>query len=89
MTRFFSVVANHLNFACCFCRRGVFRAFWCHVIAYIRGGYRARAGGAQRATAYLVVAKIFVAAVAAYRAYEQLAGCNETGVAVVGVACQV
>ena len=28
-------------------------------------------------SALLVVAKIFVAAVAAYRAYEQLAGCNE------------
>ena len=34
-------------------------------------------GGTQRATAYLVVAKIFVAVVAAYRAYKQLAGCNE------------
>ena len=45
----------------------------------------ARASGTQRATAYLVVAKIFVAAVAAYRAYEQLAGCNEKGVAAVGV----
>ena len=41
--------------------------------------------GAQRATAYLVVAKIFVAAVTAYRAYEQLAGCNDIGVAAVGV----
>ena len=34
---------------------------------------------------YLVVAKILVATVAAYRAYEQLAGCNETVVAAVGV----
>ena len=31
------------------------------------------------------MAKIFVAAVAAYRAYEQLAGCNKIGVAAVGV----
>ena len=32
-----------------------------------------------------MVAKIFVAAVAAYRAYEQLAGCSEIEVAAVGV----
>ena len=32
----FAAVVNHLNFACCFCRRGVFALFWCHVIAYIR-----------------------------------------------------
>ena len=40
------------------------------MIAYIRERI-------PRARAHLVVAKIFVAAVAAYRAYEQLAGCNE------------
>ena len=53
--------------------------------------YRERAGGTKLATAYLVVAKIFVAAVAAYRAYEQLAGCNEQRGSCCGrcMACQV
>ena len=56
----------------------VFSRFLCRVVAYIgERGYRVRAVSSKHATAYLVVAKILVAAVAAYKAYEQIAGCNE------------
>ena len=62
-----------------------FRAFWVPRDRIYPGEDIARGGGTQRATAYLVVAKVFVAAVVGYRAYEQLAGCNEKVVAAVGV----
>ena len=52
-----------------------FGATWSHIFG--REDIARERVAHKRATAYLVVAKIFVATVEAYRAYEQLAGCNE------------